>query len=600
MIRTALMFATLLALLPAPARAQSAENVLVVINGDSPASTEVGEYYARARAIPEDQVVRIQAPLEETIDYNVFVRTIESPIATWITKRGLQDRILYIVLAKSVPIRIRGTGGRNGTVSSVDSELTLLYRKLVGSTTTVIGRTDNPYYLANAPVNEARRFTRFDADIYLVTRLDGYTVEDVLKLIDRGMSPSTEGRFVFDQRRSIVDRGGDSWLAEAAARLETSGAASRVVLESTREVAAVEGPVLGYYSWGSNDPSNRLRGSGLTFAPGALAGLFVSTDGRTFRQPPDEWRPGPSGAMPGMFGDGSQSMAADLIREGVTGVSAHVDEPFLDATARPQVLFPAYLAGFNLAESFYLSMPFLSWQTMVIGDPLCAPFQDAPIPPAELHGGDDPETGLPALFAERRLAQLDEGGMNREALVLLVRSQVLATREDDEGAEELMRQAVELEPRLTASSLQLAVLYESRGEFEAAIAQYRKVLAVDQKDAIALNNLAYLLASRESAFDEALPMARRAYGINPLPAIADTLAWIYHLKGDAASALPLIERAVAASPGTADIQLHAAFIFAADRQISRARSALDAAVKLNPGLAEREDVKELRSRIGGL
>jgi hypothetical protein len=42
---------------------------------------------------------------------------------------------------------------------------------------------------------------------------------------------------------------------------------------------------------------------------------------------------------------------------------------------RPQTLFPAYLSGFNLAESFYLSIPALSWQTVVIGDPLCRPFK---------------------------------------------------------------------------------------------------------------------------------------------------------------------------------------------------------------------------------
>ena len=44
------------------------------------------------------------------------------------------------------------------------------------------------------------------------------------------------------------------------------------------------------------------------------------------------------------------------------------------------MLFPAYLAGFNLIESFYLAIPHLSWQTIVVGDPLCAPFPR--IPPA--------------------------------------------------------------------------------------------------------------------------------------------------------------------------------------------------------------------------
>ena len=39
------------------------------------------------------------------------------------------------------------------------------------------------------------------------------------------------------------------------------------------------------------------------------------------------------------------------------------------------ILFPAYLSGMILAAAFYLTMPSLSWQNIVVGDPLCAPFR---------------------------------------------------------------------------------------------------------------------------------------------------------------------------------------------------------------------------------
>jgi hypothetical protein len=39
---------------------------------------------------------------------------------------------------------------------------------------------------------------------------------------------------------------------------------------------------------------------------------------------------------------------------------------------RPEYVLPAYASGRNLAESYYLGMPFLSWQGVVLGDPLCA------------------------------------------------------------------------------------------------------------------------------------------------------------------------------------------------------------------------------------
>jgi uncharacterized protein (TIGR03790 family) len=53
-------------------------------------------------------------------------------------------------------------------------------------------------------------------------------------------------------------------------------------------------------------------------------------------------------------------------------VAGHVDEPYLSFTPRPDLLLPAYFSGRNLAESFYLALPALSWQNVIIGDPLCS------------------------------------------------------------------------------------------------------------------------------------------------------------------------------------------------------------------------------------
>ena len=72
------------------------------------------------------------------------------------------------------------------------------------------------------------------------------------------------------------------------------------------------------------------------------------------------------------FAGSPQGLVADLIHEGVTGVSGNAYEPFLNACARPDYLFPAYNQGRNLAESYYLSLVYLSWQSVIVGDPLCA------------------------------------------------------------------------------------------------------------------------------------------------------------------------------------------------------------------------------------
>ena len=117
-----------------------------------------------------------------------------------------------------MPIRIAGTGGRSGTVSSVDSELTLLYRRHVGQLAAIVGFVPNPYFAGTAPVSTVAPFTHEKYDIYLVTRLDGYTLEDAIGLIDRGAAPVRDGRFILDERASWNENG-NTWLHQAADRL---------------------------------------------------------------------------------------------------------------------------------------------------------------------------------------------------------------------------------------------------------------------------------------------------------------------------------------------------------------------------------------------
>jgi uncharacterized protein (TIGR03790 family) len=598
MMATALLCSLLMVGLGAtPASAQTPDNVLLVVNETSPASVQVGDYYARKRALPQDHVVHLKAPITETVSRSDYNTTIAAPIESALAKGGLQDQVLYIVLTKGVPLRIAGTSGFQGTTASVDSELTLLYRNLLGEDTPVVGRIPNPYFLGDRPLAEAKPFTRALWDIYLVTRLDGFTVDDVLKLIDRGAAPASAGSIVLDEKATLVDRGGDQWLEQAADRLRRSGAGDRVVLEDTKALATATGPVIGYFSWGSNDPANHLRRFGFTFAPGAIGGMFVSTDGRTFVEPPADWAPSPPVGGPLWMGS-FQSLAGDLIRDGITGVAAHVSEPFLDATIRPQVLFPAYLSGFNLAESFYLAMPFLSWQTIVIGDPLCAPFPSAQPLATEVPKALDPDTGLPSIFSTREVALLTGGGLRADGVKVGLKGDVEAGAGHLAEAETLWVHATDLEPRLLGVQLRLANLYDTRGAYDQAIDRYRRIVAANPQDGLSLNNLAYDLAVHANNPKDALPLAQQALKLVPSAAVADTLGWVEHLLNDDYSAQSLLERASASLPGNAEMLFHVAVVHAALGNKAKARQELDAAEKLDPELASRADVKALRAIVG--
>ena len=585
------------------AAAQSGENVLLVVNETSQASVRVGEHYARWRGVPQGNVLRVAAAVNDEISRSDYERQIQGPISAWLGRNAAQDRILYIVLAKGVPLRVAGTRGRNGTVASVDSELAVLYRRMVGLPAPPAGPLRNPYFLGDRPVAQARVFTHREQDIFLVTRLDGFTAEDVIGLIDRGAVPSREGRFLLDGKAAWDDRG-NQWLENAARWLTAHGSADRVVVDMTSRVLTDERNVLGYYSWGSNDPAIRIRRFSLGFVPGAVGAMFVSSDGRTFTEPPADWTIGTWEKRESYYAGSPQSLAGDLIREGITGVAGHVAEPYLDATVRPDILFPAYVSGLNLAESFYLAVPYLSWQTVIVGDPLCAPFPRQALAPGDIDKGLDPATEMPAFFSDRRLLAVAVTGRSPEALKLVLKAEARTAREDRAGARRALEHATLKDERLAAAQLSLASVYEQDGEHDKAIDRYRRVLAIDPDNPTALNNLAWDLAAHKNQPADALPLAERAYTLSKnnlalAGAASDTLGWVYHLLGRNGEASKLMAEAVKLMPASAEVRLHAAIVYVEIGQLEGSLSELSHAVELDPTLEKRDDVKKLRARLHG-
>ncbi|HKY20069.1 MAG TPA: TIGR03790 family protein [Vicinamibacterales bacterium] len=585
--------------LAVPVFAQDGHNVLIVFNATSASGEQIAARYAAARSVPSDNILRLTVAATDDVDRASYVADIERPIAEWLGRRAAQDRILYFVLAKGIPLRIRGTEGLGGTVASVDSELTLLYRKMLGMSTPQAGRAANPYFLAERALKDAQQFSHRTADIYLVTRLDGFTVADVFRVIDRGAAPAREGQFLLDQKGNLLgDRTGDLWLAAAAKELASQGFGDRVVLDSSSEVLSGKKQVLGYYSWGSNDTAIRKRKLGLGFVPGSLAAAFVSTDGRTFTEPPDSWSIGTWSDPKTHYAGSPQWLVGDLIREGATGVAGHVAEPYLDATIRPQVLFPTYVAGFNLAESFYLAMPYVSWQTVVVGDPLCAPFRSQKLSREDAAPALDQETELPKFFSDRRIASLSRAGVAPATVKLLLKAEARLAHGNDAGARHPLEMVTSMEPGANTARHLLAGVYERAAEHDRTIEQYRAILITAPNDVRSLNNLAYALAVHKGAPADGLPFAERAYKLASNSAlVADTLGWIHYLLGHQADAERFLAEAVKGAPDNAEIQLHVAEIYTAGGRKEEARAALSKALSLDPAMAKRQAIADLGSRL---
>ena len=347
--------------------AQSVANVLLVVNDASALSRDTAKYYAGRRAVPPRNICHIRTSVAEDIARADYDREIAHAIGACLTRNPLVEQVLYIATTGGLPLRISeaaaGATGMAADSAAVDSELTLLYSDLTrGQAHAIAGPANNPFF-----GRREAKFSHPEFPIYLVTRLAAYDLEGVKAIIDRSLRAANQGKFVIDMK-SPEPQEGDSWLRQAANLLPKD----RVIFDATEKVIYDQAGVIGYAGWGSNDPNRHRRFLGFRWLPGAIATEFVSTNARTFQRPPENWNISDWKSSKLWFAGAPQTLTADYLLEGATAATGHVAEPYLSTTPHPEYLLPAYYSGRNLAESYYLSIRALSWQNIVIGDPLCS------------------------------------------------------------------------------------------------------------------------------------------------------------------------------------------------------------------------------------
>ena len=228
-----------------------------------------------------------------------------------------------------------------------------------------------------------------------VTRLDGYTEDDIYRIIDQSVGisstmPIMQYTNISPTAPILLDAMASAGLSSSYAWLNQNlinansvlvKAGIPTIFDNTSAFIGKQTGLMGYFSWGSNDPSfTQAAYDSNCFAAGSIAGAFVSTSARTFS---------PTTA--------GQSLVADLISQGACGVEGDVSEPYVGYTAHPEILFGWYTSGFNLAESFYAASPELFWKSTVVGDPLTAPYANPPA--VAINAPPVPLTGLAQISA---------------------------------------------------------------------------------------------------------------------------------------------------------------------------------------------------------
>lgn len=455
MIRTlAGLVTVLLCLVSCSLRASGpteAERLVLLVNSNVPESMEVARHYASRRAIPEENIIELPMPVEETISVRQYVDSVYNPLLTALKAKGWVQgarskapdsigrfrmsiglhRISYLVTTYGVPLRIQNDPELLEPGVEQQSAILQVNRGSVDSDLAVLAIPESlPLAsLVNNPLYEKKLATAEDAGGYVrVCRLDGPSAGAVKRLIDR----SIEGEKTGLRGRAYFDIGGphkqgDQWFSEAAdlakaAYFDTDIDTSRRVMDHRERLDA---PAI-YMGWYRNKAYGPWLEKDWEVSPGALGFHLHSFSATSVRSSVKAW-------------------VGPMVAQGYCMTIGNVFEPYLEFTHRPQLLLEHLLSGGSFGEAAAYSYPVASWMGIAVGDPLFRPF---------------------AVSLEEQLeANLDDP---LEAYVVLREINRLIEEEGLEPALGYVRRSFLISPSLPLA-YKLAALYVSDGQPEKAV-----------------------------------------------------------------------------------------------------------------------------------
>ncbi len=356
-----------------------AECVVIVANINDPDSVELARFYADRREIPRENIVSLDLPAGEEINWRTYIDRLHLPLQKWLIAGGWIEaismdlfdevgrqkispaghRISYFVTCRGVPLKIRhsneipadtpanASANLKTNRAAVDSELALINMNSP--------RRDG--FISNPLFGKADLGLFGSDEVIRVSRLNGPTYPSVRRLIESALEAEKQGLI----GRAMVDIGGphkkgDVWFEEAAKIL--TAAALRPQVDRKRAAftssSRADGVAI-YLGWYQGNVAGPFAAPGFNFAPGAIALHLHSFSAKSLRLQNGGGWTGP------------------LVARGVAATVGNVYEPYLEFTHHPHMMIAALLAGATWGEAAYVSLPALSWQGMAVGDPLYRP-----------------------------------------------------------------------------------------------------------------------------------------------------------------------------------------------------------------------------------
>jgi len=189
--------------------------------------------------------------------------------------------------------------------------------------------------------------------------------------------------------------------------------------------------------------------------------------------------------------------------------------------------------------------------------------------------------------------------MNPKSFELYMQlGETLRRKGDMQGSLEALKMGQQLAPGNPMANLQLALTLEAAGDRNQARPLYENVIKAQPDNAIALNNLAFMLAEEGRDLDTALTYAQRAKARLPEnDDVSDTLGWIYIKKNLSDNAIQVFQQLVNRQPGNFAYHYHLAMAYNQKGDKPRARQSLQTALANKPTKEYEARIRELLSKV---
>ncbi len=356
---SALVFLFLIPWMESPAwGALEPSQVLVLVNRDQSASERVAQMYQRLRGIPAANLLRLPMGASRQITPEQYWKLAGQPIRQYLTEHAA---IRCVLTTAGVPYTIIAAGNSDES-AAFDNELAAVLREEPGSQKR---HQPNPLYLQGS--NPAGVTDPRILNMIYVARLDGPDLETSTRMVEDAIATEKrglEGPAAGDAQGLDAVTGygeGDASIRGAIDRL--SGAGFQTTLDMKEETwkqprggignqAAGAAFYMGWYALLNFQDIFGEHG----LAPGSIAWHIASQEAQ------DIWDPKGGG------------WCINLMRRGVAVTIGPVREPYVAAFPHGDVFIESLLQGLTVADSYWVSLPHVSWAMVLLGDPLYRPF----------------------------------------------------------------------------------------------------------------------------------------------------------------------------------------------------------------------------------